>query len=359
MIKRLLSTGVGTGLATTLAAAVAACALAATTHQGGRPSSGATVALLLPENITSRYESQDRPLFVAAMRRLDRGASVDVANALGSPSTQQAQAEAALANGATVLVVDPVDSDAARRIATEAHAQGAAVIAYDRFIPRAPIDAFVSFDGYRVGQEQARWLVRETHDQAAILMIAGDITDDNARLFDRGAMSVLAPLFHSGRRHLVGHVFTPKWDPATAQQETDQALTRSNDHIDGVLVANDGMAGGVIAALKAQGLAGRVPVTGQDATVAGLQRILLGMQGETVLKDVRLEADAAARAAVAELLERTLPDLFRREGSSSVPTARLPVVSLDRDNWRLAIRAGAVSPRELCPQLPAHTKGCS
>lgn len=358
MITRLLSTGLGAGLATSAVAGLAACALAATTHGASHGSSDSSVALLLPENVTARYESQDRPLFVAAMSSLDPDASVRVSNALGSPRTQQAQAEAALADGASVLVVDPVDSVAARRIATEAHAQGASVIAYDRAIPGADLSAFVTFNGYRVGQAQARWLVHETRDGARILVIAGDTTDDNARLFDRGAMSVLGPLIRSRRRTLVQHVFTPKWDPATAQQETEQALTRSNNQIDGVLVANDGMASGVIAALKAQRLAGRIPVTGQDATVAGLQRILLGTQGETVFKNVRLEATAAAEAAVAELRGEPFPARFRRDAGTGVPTARLPVISLDQHNWRVVVRAKAVSLEELCAQLPPTTNGC-
>jgi D-xylose transport system substrate-binding protein len=214
----------------------------------------------------------------------------------------------------------------------------------------------VSFDGYQVGREQASWLVAHTAQGDSLLVIAGATTDDNARLFDRGAMSVLWPLFSTGARTLAGHVFTPGWDPATAQQETEQALTRNDDRIDGVLAANDGMAGGVIAALKARGLAGRVPVTGQDATVAGLQRILLGSQGETVYKDVRLEARAAASAAVALRHDQPLPAAF--QPSSGVPSALLRVVSIDRSNLWSMVRAGAAEPRKLCDGLPSTTGGC-
>ncbi|MDQ3875971.1 MAG: substrate-binding domain-containing protein [Actinomycetota bacterium] len=315
-------------------------ALVAAGASGGKPAGSASplVAFLLPENVTVRWESNDKPLFTKELRRLVPGVRIDVLNALNRPQTQQSQAEAELTKGAKVLVVAPIDQKAFAVVARRAAAQKVKVVAYDRLIRGAPIAAYDSFDGVAVGKAQGRWLKAHTKKGARIAIINGSFTDDNAHLFQRGYLSILNPLFRSKKRIRVGPAagtWTDRWDPPTAQREMEQLLTRSRNRIDGVLSANDGMAGGIIAALRAARLAGKVPVTGQDATVEGLQRILIGTQGQTVLKDFRRQAKAAARITAALLRGRLPKSLFNKRvsnGAGRVPSVILPVRSIDRSN---------------------------
>jgi D-xylose transport system substrate-binding protein len=320
---------------------VCTLALVATGAGSGKPtttSAGPLVAFLLPENVTVRWESNDKPLFTKELRRLVPGVKIDVLNALNRPQTQQSQAEAELTKGAKVLVVAPIDQKAFAVVARRAAAQKVKVVAYDRLIRGAPIAAYDSFDGVAVGKAQGKWLKAHTKKGDRIAIINGSFTDDNAHLFQRGYLSILNPLFGSRKRIRVGPAagtWTDRWDPPTAQREMEQLLTRSRNRIDGVLSANDGMAGGIIAALKAAGLAGKVPVTGQDATVEGLQRILIGTQGQTVLKDFRKQAKAAAQITAALLKGRLPKKLFNKRvsnGAGRVPSVILPVRSIDRSN---------------------------
>jgi D-xylose transport system substrate-binding protein len=215
------------------------------------------VVFLLPENVTARWESQDKPFFIEAMKKDFPGAQVKVENALNDASKQQAQAEAALASGAKVLVVTAIDQKGAAVIVNDAQKQGVPVIAYDRLIRNAPVDYYVSVDGIKIGELQGGWLTDNTKDGARIAVINGSPIDDNAHLFAKGYMGVLKPLFDKGSRKQVADVWTPLWDPSKAQAEMDQILTKTNNGVDAVLSANDGMAGGVIAALQAQQLVWR------------------------------------------------------------------------------------------------------
>lgn len=297
------------------------------------------VAFLLPENVTVRWESNDKPLFTKSLKKLVPGVRIDVLNALNKPTTQQSQAEAELAKGAKVIVAAPIDQKAFAVVARKAAAQGVKVVAYDRLIRGAKIAAYDSFDGVAVGKAQGTWLKGHTKKGDHIAVINGSFTDDNAHLFQKGYMSVLRPLFSSKARVQVGPkagTWTDRWDPPTAQREMEQLLTKSNNNIQGVLSANDGMAGGIIAALKAVGKAGKVPVTGQDASVEGLQRIVIGTQGMTVLKDFRLQAKAAARITAALLKGGSCPaSLCTKKvanGAGKVPSVILPVKAIDKTN---------------------------
>jgi D-xylose transport system substrate-binding protein len=257
-----------------LGLASAASPLLATPARADSP----LVVFLLPENVTARWESQDKPFFVAALAKEFPGAQVKVENALNDASKQQAQAEAALASGAKVLVVTAIDQKGAAVIVNDAEKQGVPVIAYDRLIRNAPVAYYVSVDGLKIGQLQGSWLVDNTKDGARIAVVNGSTSDDNAHLFQKGYMGVLQPLFDKGSRKEVSEVWTPGWDPSKAQAEMEQILTKSNNGVDAVMSANDGMAGGIIAALQAQQLAGKVPVTGLDGTLNSLQLILQGKQ---------------------------------------------------------------------------------
>lgn len=288
-----------------------------------------TIALLLPDTTSSaRYETQDKPDFEAGVKKLDPNATVSYENAQGSATTQQQQAESAMTNGAKVLVLDPVDSKAAATIVSEAAQQGVKVISYDRMISNANVDYYVSFDNEKVGELQGQYIADHTKKGGTIFFINGAQTDNNALAFKAGAHKILDPLIQNGTFKLGYETFTPNWDPANGLREMEQALTSSNNKVDGVLVANDGLAGSVITALKAQGLAGKVPVTGQDATNAGLHDIMLGLQSMTVYKAVPKEAEAAAELAV-DLLNGATPDPSLVNGSVNNGTKDVPAVLLN------------------------------
>jgi D-xylose transport system substrate-binding protein len=325
---------------------------------------GGTVTMLLPENVTARWEEQDRPFFAAAMKKYAPNVKVDIVNAVNDQSRQQSQAEAALTNGTRVLVVIPVDQVAAAAIVNDAHKSKVPVIAYDRLIKNSPVSYYVSVDGVDVGRLQGQWLVAHTKNGDNIAVINGSPTDDNAHLFNKGYMSVLQPLFNSGKRKQIANIWTPGWDPSKAQQEMEQILTQHSNKIQGILSANDGMAGGMIAALQAQGLAGKVPITGLDATLAADQRILRGTQSMTVWRSLREEADKAAQIAAALVKGQKPPaSLFPggksvNNGMVNVPWAPLKPIVVDKTNMDLLIKDGSISRSQLCNGIPHGTGPC-
>src|SRR5207302_10777363 len=325
---------------------------------------GGTVTFLLPENVTARWEEQDKPFFTESMKKYAANVKVDVVNALNDQSRQQSQAEAALTNGARVLVVIPVDQVAAAAIVKEAGKSKVPVIAYDRLIKNSPVDYYVSVDGVDVGRLQGRWLESHTKTGDNIAVVNGSPTDDNAHLFNTGYMSVLDPLFKSGKRTQIGNVWTPGWDPSKAQQEMEQILTQHSNNVQGILSANDGMAGGIIAALQAQGLAGKIPITGLDATLAADQRILRGTQSMTVWRSLREEADKAAQIAAALVRGRKPPESLFPNGKTvnngmvNVPWAPLRPIVVDRTNMAVLIQDGSIGKGQLCNGIPHGTGPC-
>ncbi|GEO26404.1 D-xylose ABC transporter substrate-binding protein [Alicyclobacillus acidoterrestris] len=343
-MKSMLSAGAAVVVAMTL---TTACGVTTSGSSGGNSSGGGsssssngsgTIALLLPDTTSSaRYESQDKPDFTAEVKKLDPSAKVDYQNAQGDSTTQQQQAEAEITNGAKVLVVDPVDSAAAATIVTEADKAGVKVISYDRMISKAPVDYYVSFNNEEVGKLQGQYIADHTPKGGTVVMIDGAQTDNNALDFRKGAHEVLDPLFKNGTLKLGYESYTPDWDPQNGLREMEQALTKLNNHVDAVLAANDGLAGSVIQALSAQHLAGKVPVTGQDATDAGLHDIMLGTQSMTVYKAVPQEAKVAAELAV-DILKGQKPssDLVngtQDNGSGTpIPAVLLKPVVVTKDN---------------------------
>ncbi|HEX5532354.1 MAG TPA: sugar ABC transporter substrate-binding protein [Actinomycetales bacterium] len=297
---------------------------------GGNGSSGKAgkIALLLPESKTTRYESFDRPYFEAKVKELCANCQVVYSNADQDTSKQQQQAEAALTEGVNVMVLDPVDSTAAASITNSAKSQGVPVIAYDRFIKGAPIDYYISFDNVKVGELQGSALVdklkADGKTSGNLLMINGSPTDNNAGQFKQGAHSVL----DSSGFKVAAQYDTPDWSPDKAQSWTDGQLAQSKDIV-GVYAANDGTAGGAIAAMKASGMNPLPPVTGQDAELAAIQRILVGDQYMTVYKAIKPEAEKAAELAVALVNgeKPTVPD--KVEG---IPSVLLKPVAVTKDN---------------------------
>jgi D-xylose transport system substrate-binding protein len=264
---------------------------------GGAASGGnsGTIALLLPETKTARYEAADRPYFEAKFKQLCSGCEILYSNADQDSAKQQQQAEAALTKGAKVLVLDPVDGKAAATIVAKAQQQGAKVLSYDR-LTQGPIDAYISFDNEHVGRLQGEALLTALGGKASagnVVWINGDPTDNNASLFKKGAHSVLDGKVTVGKEY-----DTPEWSPDNAQREMEQAITAlGKDTVVGVYAANDGTAGGAIAAMKGAGFTTLPPVTGQDAELAAIQRILIREQYMTVYKAIKPEAELAAQAA--------------------------------------------------------------
>ncbi|MDQ0191421.1 sugar ABC transporter substrate-binding protein [Alicyclobacillus cycloheptanicus] len=304
---------------------------------GSGSKGGKMIALLLPDTTSSaRYETQDKPDFEKEVKALDPSITVDYENAQGSDSTQQQQAEAAITNGAQVLVIDPVDSQSAATIVNEANQAGVKVISYDRMIENAKVDYYVSFDNEEVGKLQGEYIAQHTPKGGTVVMIDGAQTDNNALQFAQGAHAVLDPLFKSGQLRKGYESYTPNWDPSNGQREMEAALTKLNNKVNAVLAANDGLAGAVIQALAAQGLAGKVPVTGQDATDAGLHDIMQGTQSMTVYKAVPKEAKLAAELAVDIVDNKPIPSSLVNtkvnNGAEDVPAALLQPVVVTKQN---------------------------
>jgi D-xylose transport system substrate-binding protein len=355
--RRLLLAALVLGAASAL---LVAGSVSANTASSGKTQAGPLVALLWPENVTPRWEGNDRPIITAALKKLIPGVRVDSLNALNDPAKQQAQAEAELAKGAKALVVAAIDGKAFSVVVKKAHAQGVPVIAYDRLIKNSPLSYYVSFDSVVVGKVEASWMAKHMAKGARVAIINGSPTDENAHFVNTGIHQVLDPLFKAGTLVKVSEQWTPGWDPPTAQREMEQILTKANNQVNGVVSANDGMAGGIIAALKAQGLQGKVPTTGQDASLEGIQNVILGYQGVTAFKDFRLQAPAAAKIVTA-ILQGKKPTNINgtiANGQVKVPSVFLPVVAVDKSNVSLLVKNGWIKSQfgglsKVCKGLPA------
>jgi D-xylose transport system substrate-binding protein len=306
---------------------------------GGGGDGGGTIALLLPETKTTRYEEQDRPNFERRVEELCADCEIVYANADQDPAKQQQQAEAAITQGAKVIVISAVDVASAAAIVTRAKQSDVAVIAYGRLIPDADIDYYVSIDPFKVGQQQAE-VQMDAIEQAGgpsnprIVMINGAPTDSNAKPYKDGARQVL----EERGAEIVKSYDTPDWSPDRAQQEMEQSVTSlGKDGFDAVYVANDGMAGGAIAALKSAGIDPESRfVTGQDAELAGVQRILTGEQLMTVYQPIIQIAETAAELAVPIAQGEEPPGDVAPEqvdnGAKQVPSALLETVAIQEDN---------------------------
>jgi D-xylose transport system substrate-binding protein len=320
---------------------------------GGGGGKSGTIALLLPESKTARYESQDRPLFEKKAKELCSDCKIIYSNADQDASKQQQQAEAALTKGAKVLVLDPVDAASAGSIVTRAKQSKVPVISYDRLVSKAPVDYYISFDNRKVGELQAQSLVDKLGSgKATIAMINGAPTDSNAAQFKAGAHSV----FDKASNIKIGKEYdTPDWSPDKAQDEMEQAITSlGKNGFQGVYAANDGTAGGAIAAMKSNGVdPSTKPTTGQDAELAGVQRVVAGDQYMTVYKPYKPEAETAATLAVS-LAKGEKPDTSKfsektNNGSADVPSYLLPIIAVTKDKVQSTIvKDGLWTAKQIC-----------
>ena len=304
------------GVALVLAAtpALAACG-GDPNSSGGSSGSSKTIALLLPESKTTRYETFDKPLFEKKVKELCSDCKVDYYNADQDSAKQAQQVDTALGKGAKVLVLDPVDGKAAAGYVNDAHDAKAKVIAYDRFIEGA--DYYMSFDNETVGKLQAEALVKAMGDKGNILMLNGSPTDPNAAQFKAGAHSVIDK---SGVKILKGGEYdNPDWSFDNAQKFVTSKLGQYKGQIDGVYAANDDQAGGTISALtgaeyKEDALP---PITGQDASIPGVQHIIAGSQAMTIYKPIPIEANTAAETAVALVTKKDVGETTDYQGVKS------------------------------------------
>lgn len=263
------------------------------------------VAFLMPDNASPRYQKYDAPLFKAKMKQLCPKCEVLYQNADSDAAKQQQQANSVLTQGAKVIVIDAVDSSAAATIVQTAHSQGAKVISYDRPIPKLPTDFYISFDNVKIGELITQSLVdhlKKTGAKGGVLEVNGSPTDAAAGLIKKGVHNVL----DANDYKILSEYDTPDWEPSKAQSWVSGQVSRFSSQIAGVVAANDGTGGGAVAAFKAAGVT-PPPITGNDATIQGVQYVLAGLEYNTIEKPYKTVADASAEAAVA-LLKGTTPE---------------------------------------------------
>ncbi len=324
--------------------------------------SGAKIAFLMPDEGSTRYEQHDRPGFVAEMKKVCPDCTVLYQNANSDASRQQQQFNSVVSQGAKAIVIDPVDSTAAASLVKRAQAQGIKVIAYDRPIPSAKADFYISFDNENIGKVIATSLVEHLKaanvktDGVGLLEINGSPTDAAAGLIKKGIHEGLA----GGGYKTLAEYDTPDWQPSKAQQWTSGQVSRFGKKIVGIVAANDGTAGGAVAALKAAGVNPVPPVTGNDATVAGLQLIIAGDQLNTISKPSEIVAAAAADAAIG-LLSGKAP-----EGNTTMfgtPTHLFQPTLVTADNLKAEIVDKSINgkPIEAASDLCAgrYAEGCA
>lgn len=318
-----------TAVVAILAASVvlSGCSNGSDSGTGGDADGAYTIGLLLPETVVARYEEKDKPYFEAKIAELCPDCTVLYQNADSDASKQQQQAESMLTQGVDVLVVDPYDGVAAASIVESAAAQDVPVISYDRLIQSEKLSYNVSNDYTKVGELQARALIEKleadgiTPADGGIVMMNGASTDNNAASIKTGALSVL----EDSGFEILADIST--WDPVEAQNFAAGQITKFGDKIVAMYSANDGNAGGAIAAFKAAGLP-VPPMTGLDASLAGLQQIISGDLYMTVYNSFKKEAEAAAEAAYALAKDEELEGDTEVDGIPST-LAEPTVVTID------------------------------
>ena len=316
-----------------------------------RPAASIQACALLPDTKSStRYTLFDAPYLTAAFRKA--GVSATVLNAHADPQKQKSQAQQCLAQGAKVILLDQLDPASGKSITDLAVSQGAKVIDYDRLVVGSKAALYVSFNNVTVGKLQGRGLVaglkaKKTYSKHPVIAeLNGDVKDNNALLFKKGYDSILNPLYKKGtfKKAKSGDQYT-EWNPIKGRQIFDQMLAQNANKINGVLAANDGLAGAVVASLKAHGLK-PLPLTGQDATPTGVQFILAGWQTGTVYKSVRKEANAAAAVAVALIKHKKVPGVNGKvSGTKSV---LLVPVWITKANYTKLFADGFLKRSQVC-----------
>ncbi|MYX34679.1 substrate-binding domain-containing protein [Streptomyces sp. SID8377] len=340
--------------AVSMALSVAACGKAGDDKaDGGSSSTGSkskTIGLLLPDSVTARYDKFDKPLFEAKVKELCADCDVQYANAAGDSGKQAQQVSTMITKGVKVIVISAQDAAAIKTSVQAAVDKGIKVVAYDR-LAQGPVSAYVSFDNEKVGELQGQALLDALGDKAKpsanVVMINGDDADPNAAMFKAGAHKVL------DGKVKIAYEQSGLWKDTVANQKVTAAITQIGaKKIAGVYAANDGMAGGIATALKGAGISG-IPLTGQDAELAGIQRIVAGTQSSTVYKAFKPEADAAAQLAVNLIEGKAIDSLATTSLTSGsgdkVPSQLLTPVSVTKANVKDTVVADKLwSVEEIC-----------
>jgi len=346
-VKRFSRRWASVGVVVVLAGVVVAIAATGAT---ARSSANIQVCVLLPDTKSSvRWVQFDAPYFAKALKKAK--VTYSITNALNDPQKMVSQADSCLSRGAKVAIVTDIAQGTSIAIEKKFAAAGGQSIDYDRQVVGGIAKVYVSFDGKAVGAAQARGVVNalKSKSKPVVAELWGGPTDQNAFWFKSGNDAVLNPLFKSGKLTKGPQQFVPLWLATNAQPIFEQMLLKTNNKIDGAIAANDGIAGAVIAALKAKKL-NPIALSGQDATVQGVQNIISGWQTMTVYKFVPLEANAAAKAAVALLKHTKVPGVngFRKNGSKKEPTVQIPVVSITKANYTRLFKDKFLKKSDVC-----------
>jgi D-xylose transport system substrate-binding protein len=338
---------VGT-LAVSIALTMAACGKAGDKGSDSG-SKSKSIGLLLPENATTRYEKFDKPLIEAKIKSLCSDCTISYDNAAGDPAKQAQQVNTMITKGVKVLILDAQDSVGIQSSVQAAVAKGIKVVAYDR-LAQGPVSAYVSYDNEKIGELQGQSLLdamgSNATPQSKIVMIDGDPADPNAALFKAGAHKIL-----DGKVD-IAYEQSGLWKDTVANQKATAAITQLGaKNIKGVYSANDGMAGGIATALKGAGI--NPPLTGQDAELTGIQRILMGTQAATIYKPYKPEADATAEIAV-DLIEgkdfSSVATTTAKSGSGqTVPALLIGATAVTKANIKdTVIKDGLYTPAQIC-----------
>jgi D-xylose transport system substrate-binding protein len=326
-----------------------------------------TVTFLLPNTTTTRFTQHDAPAFVAAMKELAPNVQVDLVNAEGKADQQLNQADTAISSGTKVIVLAAADPSLSGAVLQKAADANIPVIGYEHEALDGPLYAQVIFDPEKVGQAQGTYfsenLPAGTDGVVTIGRVYGNKGDNYTIQDQKGQDALLQPLIDAGKVKVACEDNATGWDPAVAQQLVEQCLTKTQNKIDAVVAMNDGTAGGAIAALQGQGLAGKIPVfSGQDANLDALRFILQGQQQDTVFKDYALEGKTAAEVAIAALQGQQPPasviNATFNNHAVDAPAAYLDVQSIDASNMQVVIDAGLYTKAELCEGL-TNVQFCS
>jgi D-xylose transport system substrate-binding protein len=332
---------------------------------GSKSAKGGKIGVILPDASTSpRWENNDRPALVKAIKAA--GDTAIIQNASKDVTKFSSLCDSMINQSVDVLMIVNLDSDSGAACESKAKAAGIPSIDYDRLTLGGSASYYVSFDNVQVGKLMGDGLIAcldaDKKTKANIVEINGDPTDNNAALFKQGYDAALKPKYDSGDYKKVGDQ-TGKWDATIAQTTFEQLFTQNNGKVDGVISANDTMAGGIVTVLKKNGLAGKVPVTGQDASDEGLQRVIAGTQCGTVFKNVDLEASAAAKVAIA-MVKGDGSDKAMANGTVKDTQTNKDVASIfatpvwvTQDNIKVPFDAGYTTTAKVC--VAAFAAGCS
>jgi D-xylose transport system substrate-binding protein len=347
------------GAVTTAAGAVTTAAGAATTVAAGG-AGGCKVGVSWNNYQEERWAKWDEP---ALKKAIEAGGGTYISNdAKSSAETQANNIDNLISQGAKVLVVLAQDATAIKPSVAKAIAASVPVIAYDRLIEDQKA-LYITFDNVEVGRIEAREVFAAV-PKGNYLIIKGNKSDPNADFLRSGYEEIIGAAVKSGDIKIVGETYTDNWEPKNAQTETEQLLTAANNKVDAVLSENDGMAGGVVAALTAQGLAGKVAVSGQDGDQAALNRVALGTQTVSVWKDARLLGKTAGDAASQlckspDVTKVTGTAAFKTPGGTNVTSILLKPQAIKKDSVNLVLDAGWIAKDKLCQGVtPGSVKAC-